>query len=159
MTDAFIAKVVGQADGGNWTVTPQIIEHDGTLHPDITVSAVEGITPNANDFVLIITARNNLDNSEVQRYYSASEACGRIVGVVQTSSQFVFTGPAITLTAKRPRTQSVWPGLADHPGPERRINPWMSKPMAGSVPDPFFFSSRPTRTPARTKRKSRQDRL
>lgn len=91
MTDAFIAQVVG-ATGGDWTVTPKIIEHDGTTHPDITVSAVGGITPQVNDLVLVVTARNNLDNSPAPRYYMASEACGRIVAIVQTSAQYVFTG-------------------------------------------------------------------
>ncbi len=93
MTDAFIAEVVSAGTEANtWTVTPQITEHDGTLHPDITVGVVEGITPHAGEKVLILTTRNNLDNSAIHRYYEASEACGRIVAVVQTSTEFELTG-------------------------------------------------------------------
>lgn len=92
MTDAFAAVVNTVNQDGTCLVTPQIIEHDGTTHPQIKVGFVQGITPAANDVVLVLTARNNLDNSPIQRYFSASEACGRIVGVLTAGSVFNLTG-------------------------------------------------------------------
>lgn len=92
MVDAFLAKVVADNNDGTFTVTPQIIEHDGTTHPDVLAGIVQGITPASGDTVLIVTTRNTLDNTPIQRYFDASEACGRIVAVVQTSGQYILTG-------------------------------------------------------------------
>ena len=92
MTDAFIATVVSVNPDTSCIVTPQIIEHDGTTHPNVTAGVVEGITPTAGDSVLVLTTRNNLDNAPIQRYYDASESCGRIIAIVKTASVYSLTG-------------------------------------------------------------------
>jgi len=96
MTDAFLATVESVVDPLQflYKVTPKIIENDGTTHPVITVRAAKGVTPSPQDVVLILTTRNNLDNKPVQRYFEASEACGRIIAVIQSvASGLVLTGP------------------------------------------------------------------
>lgn len=91
MTDAFVAEVIRPGANNTWTVAPQIIEHDGTDHPNIDVGIVEGITPTVGDMVLVLTTRNTLDNAPIQRYFTASEACGRIVAILETG-EYKFTG-------------------------------------------------------------------
>lgn len=93
MVDPFLAKVVADNNDGTFTVTPQIIEHDGTMHPDVLVSSIGGITPEAGDTVLIVATRNTLDDTPIQRYFEASEACGRIIDIVKKSAgPYLLTG-------------------------------------------------------------------
>lgn len=91
MTDAFLATIVS-GEGVEWIVSPLIIENDGTQHPDITVTTQTGLTPEVDDIVLILTMRNNLDLQSINRFYDSSESNGVIVGIVQTSDSFTFTG-------------------------------------------------------------------
>lgn len=94
MTDCFVAKVVGAGTAANtWTVTPLMTEHDGTDHPDILVASTSGITCLPGDLVLVLTARNNIDDSSVPRWFEASEACGRIIAISKSKDGiFRFTG-------------------------------------------------------------------
>ena len=94
MTDAFLATVetfdpiLNVAD-----VKPLIVELDGTDHPTVSAAPLAGITPESGDLVLVVTARNALDDEAVSRYYDASEATGRIVHVVKPQGGvFIFTG-------------------------------------------------------------------
>jgi hypothetical protein len=91
MADAFLAKVVS-GSGKEWIVTPQIIEDDGTTHPDIDVSAQGGITPEVGDTVLVLTMRNNLNETPIPRYSKATESNGVIIGVLTTASGYTLTG-------------------------------------------------------------------
>lgn len=93
MTDAFAAVVTGPGEGLHaWVVVPQIIENDGTPHPPITVQAGGGITPAPGDYVLVLTARNNLDNLPVKRFYESSESNGRIAAVLVAATGYTFQG-------------------------------------------------------------------
>lgn len=91
MTSAFLAKVVS-GDDDEWIVDPLITEYDGTPHPSITVTTQEGITPNVDDIVLVLTMRNNLDREPISRFYDASESNGVIIGVVTAPNGFTLTG-------------------------------------------------------------------
>jgi hypothetical protein len=93
MTDGFIADVRSYNPVDNtWMVEPRIVEFDGTDHPLIKVNAVQGISPNVGDVVMVVTIRNNLDDKKINRFYEASETNGRIVGVAKPVTQYVFEG-------------------------------------------------------------------
>lgn len=94
MTDSFLATVVSYDKAKNEaTVSPLIVETDGTDHPDIITKPVAGITPEAKDVVLVVTARNNLDDKTISRFFEASETNGRIVHVVKPQNGvYIFTG-------------------------------------------------------------------
>jgi len=94
MTDAFLAKVVSYDKTRNLaTVLPMIVETDGTDRPRVDYPAVAGVTPAANDIVLVVTIRNGADNQKISRYYEASESNGRVVHVVKPSNGvYKFTG-------------------------------------------------------------------
>lgn len=94
MTDAWLAEVISFDPLTKEAVAlPKITEPDGTPHPEITVKAVAGITPEPGDLVLVITLRNNLDDAYISRFFEASETNGRIVDVVKSvQGVFKFTG-------------------------------------------------------------------
>lgn len=94
MTDAFLATVETFDPILNVAeVAPLIVELDGTDHPTVSAAPVAGITPESGDLVLVVTARNALDDEPVSRYYDASEATGRIVHVVKPQGGvYIFTG-------------------------------------------------------------------
>ena len=85
MIDGFIAKVKSGA-GLRWVVEPQIINHDGTTHADLTVGIRDGITPTIDDLVIILTVKNNLDFSRINQFYEASRSNGIIIGIAQTAN-------------------------------------------------------------------------
>jgi len=84
MTDSFVAKVKSGQDQ-EWIVTPQIINHDGKQHADITVGTRDGIKPTVNDLVMVNLLKNNLDFSNVNEFYQASRTNGVIIGILMTS--------------------------------------------------------------------------
>ena len=93
MTDAFICEVIKKnAIDKTWDVQPKIVEFDGTDHKVITVNAVGGIDPQIGDIVLVVTARNNLDDKEINRFYESSETNGRIVAVAKPMIFYTFKG-------------------------------------------------------------------
>jgi hypothetical protein len=92
MTDGFIATVVSNNMDGTWTVLPKIIEYDGTPHIPIKVNAVDGLYPVTGDTVMVVTIRNNLDDSNINRYYKASESNGRIIGIATPVVFYQFKG-------------------------------------------------------------------
>lgn len=94
MTDAFLATVESyDLVLKTAKVKPLITENDGTKHPGIEVKPVAGILPAAGDLVLIVTIRNNLDDSFISRFFSSSESNGRIVQVVKPADGvFTFKG-------------------------------------------------------------------
>lgn len=92
MTDAFIARVISNNGDGTWTVAPKITEFDGTPHVPIFVNAVNGLFPNPGDIVMVVTARNNLDDADINRYYEANEANGRIIAISTPVVQYSFKG-------------------------------------------------------------------
>jgi hypothetical protein len=92
MSDCFLATVISFA-GGEGQIQPLIVEADGTDHPMVRAKSVEGITPDPGDKVLVMTSRNNLDNSTISRFFNASESNCRIVGIVsKAGNYFVLTG-------------------------------------------------------------------
>lgn len=94
--DSFLAVMDTPADPvtGLCTISPMIVELDGTPHPPVRARAVGGLTPVAGDTVLVITIRNDLDGLlPVSRYFGASEANCRVVDVViPASGQRILTG-------------------------------------------------------------------
>ena len=92
MSDSFIATVLTNNGDGTWTVAPKITEYDGTPHVPIIVNAVNGLFPSPGDVVMIVTARNNLNDSFINRFYEASESNGRIVAIATPIIQYTFKG-------------------------------------------------------------------
>lgn len=85
----FVA-IVKSKSGVGWIVEPQIRENDGTVHKQIFVKSIFGITPAINDKVLVLTMKNNLDFSIIPRVFPPTEANGMIHAILQ--GDFVFTG-------------------------------------------------------------------
>lgn len=93
MIDAFVAKVESGADLA-WKVTPQIINDDGNQHPIIDVTVKTGIVPKIGDIVLVITMKNNIDFSNVNKFMKASYSNGVIIGIATSQDgKFYFKGP------------------------------------------------------------------
>ena len=92
MIDAFVAKVES-GSGLAWKVTPQIINDDGNQHPVIDVTVKTGITPKVGDIVLVMTMKNNIDFSNVNKFMSASYSNGVIIGIATSQDgKYYFTG-------------------------------------------------------------------
>jgi len=100
MIDGFLAKVETKITDSLFTVSPMIVEHDGSTHPIIKAKVSGQIIPVVGDEVLILTTRNNLDDLAMGRFYKSSSANARIVAIVQTLEPveqkhlpgFLFTG-------------------------------------------------------------------
>ena len=92
MIDAFVAKVES-GSGLAWKVTPQIINDDGNQHPVIDVTVKTGITPKVGDIVLVMTMKNNIDFSNVNKFMNASYSNGVIIGIATSQDgKYYFTG-------------------------------------------------------------------
>ncbi len=91
--DAFICDVVSKNIAKKtWKVRPRITEVDGTNHPMIDVNAVGGLDPVVGDVVLVTTARNNLDDKKISRFYPPTESNGRIIAVAKPMTKYFFEG-------------------------------------------------------------------
>jgi len=92
MIDAFVAKVES-GSGLAWKVTPQIINDDGNQHPMIDATVETGITPKVGDIVLVMTMKNNIDFSNVNKFMNASYSNGVIIGIATSQDgKYYFTG-------------------------------------------------------------------
>lgn len=91
MIKSCIATVV-RGSAPLWTVSPEVIEDDGTNHPDIQVIARDGITPTVKDKVLVSFMKNNTDMEPIPRYFPESEANGVIIGIMDTKTGYILTG-------------------------------------------------------------------
>lgn len=90
-TDGFLATVLGEAEtDGLWRVDPLRIQIEGSDHPEIEVLTRDGIRPQGDDIVLILTMRNDLDLEPINDYFVASDTNGVIVGIVKTSSAQLY---------------------------------------------------------------------
>jgi hypothetical protein len=94
---AFAAIVKLPAGSGKWTVEPQIMEPDGTMHPNIDVIVSGGITPGIGDTVLVEVMMNNKDLAVVHRFFEPTESNGVIIGILKTAGQYVLTGSYVIL--------------------------------------------------------------
>lgn len=91
--DAFICDVISKNTvKKTWKVRPRITEVDGTNHPMIDVNAVGGLDPVVGDVVLVVTARNNLDDKKISRFYPPTEANGRIIAIAKPVTKYFFEG-------------------------------------------------------------------
>lgn len=85
MTDAWLATVVSYDPATKTAkVLPLIVENDGTDHVQVSANPVAGTYPEAGDTVLVLTARNNLDDKKISRFFDSSEMNGRIIHVVKS---------------------------------------------------------------------------
>lgn len=92
MIDSFVAKVES-GSGLAWKVTPQIINDDGNQHPIIDVTVNEGIRPKVGDMVLILTMKNNIDFSNINKFMKASYSNGVIIGILTSQDgKYYFRG-------------------------------------------------------------------
>jgi len=93
MIDAFVAKVESGSDL-IWKVIPQIINDDGNQHPIIDVTVKTGIVPKVGDIVLVLTMKNNIDFSNINKFMKASYSNGVIIGIATSQDgKYYFKGP------------------------------------------------------------------
>lgn len=79
---------------GQWIVSPQYTRVDGTVAPDQTALAANGIKPVADDIVLCAESRNAFDHSTFRIFDDNGGACPVIVAVF---SQLATTIDDITI--------------------------------------------------------------